>query len=257
MPFTSVEIDVTRDAFLDGRFIALQPQYGYHRSGSDAILLAAAVPAREGCVVDLGAGVGVVGLALAARIPGIHVTLVERNDTMLWCAHQTLKENPHFAQQLTLLKANICAPRSLREDQGLMPAMADHVMANPPYFKAHHTRATRTSARHEARVIEDDDFATWIACAADILRPSGSLTLIQRAEALYETLQVLDKYFGAITIHPLQARMHTPAKRIILRAWKGRRTPAQLMPAIILHEEDSHAYRPSIIAVLRDGAPLL
>ena len=54
-----------------------QPRRG-HRVGHDAILLAAACPARAGeRVVDLGAGVGAAGLALAARVPDTTVTLVE------------------------------------------------------------------------------------------------------------------------------------------------------------------------------------
>ena len=69
--------DVTEDAVLGGRLRLRQPSRG-HRVGHDAILLAAAVPARAGeAVLDLGAGVGAAGLALAARVGGIKLTLVE------------------------------------------------------------------------------------------------------------------------------------------------------------------------------------
>ena len=69
--------DVTEDAVLGGRLRLKQPRRG-HRVGHDAILLAAACPARAGeRVVDLGAGVGAAGLALALRVDGSEVTLVE------------------------------------------------------------------------------------------------------------------------------------------------------------------------------------
>src|SRR5262247_4421812 len=69
--------DVTEDAVLDGRLRLAQPRRG-HRVGHDAILLAAACPARAGeRVVDLGAGVGAAGLALALRVEGTEVVLVE------------------------------------------------------------------------------------------------------------------------------------------------------------------------------------
>ena len=46
--------------------------------GHDAILLAAATGARGGeHAIDLGAGVGAAGLALAARVVDLKVTLVE------------------------------------------------------------------------------------------------------------------------------------------------------------------------------------
>ena len=69
--------DLSEDAVLGGRLRLLQPKRG-HRVGHDAILLAAACPARAGeRAVDLGAGVGAAGLALAARVEGVAVTLVE------------------------------------------------------------------------------------------------------------------------------------------------------------------------------------
>ena len=71
------EPDLTDDAALGGRLRLLQPRRG-HRFGHDAILLAAATPARTGDrIADLGAGVGTAGLALAARVDGARVTLVE------------------------------------------------------------------------------------------------------------------------------------------------------------------------------------
>ena len=58
----------------------LQPAAGY-RAGLDAVLLAAAAPLQPGRVeqvLDVGAGVGVVGLAVARRAADAVVTMVER-----------------------------------------------------------------------------------------------------------------------------------------------------------------------------------
>src|SRR6266568_5268123 len=69
--------ETTLDAALGGRLELRQPRRG-HRFGHDALLLAAATAARPGeHAVDLGAGVGAAGLALAIRVPGLSVTLVE------------------------------------------------------------------------------------------------------------------------------------------------------------------------------------
>ena len=52
----------TDDAFLGGRVQVLQPRKGF-RAGLDAVMLAAAVPARAGDrVCELGAGVGTAGV---------------------------------------------------------------------------------------------------------------------------------------------------------------------------------------------------
>ena len=72
-----MEPALTEDALLGGRVRLLQPPRGY-RVAVDAVLLAAAVDAAAGeRVLDLGAGVGAVGLCLAARVPGCTIIGIE------------------------------------------------------------------------------------------------------------------------------------------------------------------------------------
>ena len=67
----------TEDAFLGGQLRLRQPKSG-HRTGHDAMLLAASTPVRPGDrVVDFGAGIGAAGLAVARRVAGIELALVE------------------------------------------------------------------------------------------------------------------------------------------------------------------------------------
>jgi tRNA1(Val) A37 N6-methylase TrmN6 len=62
------------DSFLDGRVKVWQPESGL-RSGLDAVMLAAAVPARSGqSALELGAGVGTASLCLLKRVPELTVT---------------------------------------------------------------------------------------------------------------------------------------------------------------------------------------
>src|SRR3984893_18325033 len=76
-PMTEPAGEFTEDAFLGGRLRLRQPKSG-HRAGHDAMRLAAATAVRPGDrVVDFGAGVGAAGLALATRISGIRITLIE------------------------------------------------------------------------------------------------------------------------------------------------------------------------------------
>jgi tRNA1(Val) A37 N6-methylase TrmN6 len=76
-PMSELLADITEDAFLGGRLRLRQPRSG-HRSGHDAILLAAATAAHAGDrVVEFGAGVGAAGLALAKRIGDLALVLVE------------------------------------------------------------------------------------------------------------------------------------------------------------------------------------
>src|SRR5262249_60586089 len=91
--FVRMSAEVTEDAVLGGKLRLKQPRSG-HRVGHDAILLAAACPARAGeCAVDLGAGVGAAGLALAHRVGELKVALVEVDATLARLAAQNAQLN--------------------------------------------------------------------------------------------------------------------------------------------------------------------
>src|SRR6185295_6093216 len=91
--FVPMPVDVTADAVLGGRLLLKQPRRG-HRVGHDALLLAAACPARaRERVVDLGAGVGAAGLALALRVDGAEVTLVEVDPDLAALAAENARVN--------------------------------------------------------------------------------------------------------------------------------------------------------------------
>src|SRR3954447_21604703 len=95
-------LDTSEDAFLGGQLRLRQPKSG-HRAGHDAMLLAAATAARAGDrVVDLGAGVGAAGLAVARRVPGIELVLVEIDGTLASLARGNAASNGIGAQVVVL-----------------------------------------------------------------------------------------------------------------------------------------------------------
>ena len=84
---------VSEDVFLGGRLLLRQPARG-HRAGTDAILLAAAAPAEvSGLALDVGAGVGAAGLALAKLRPQIAFGLVENDSFAAALARDNLSLN--------------------------------------------------------------------------------------------------------------------------------------------------------------------
>jgi tRNA1(Val) A37 N6-methylase TrmN6 len=100
--------DFTDDAVLGGRLVLRQPRKG-HRVGHDAILLAAATDARDGHAVELGAGVGAAGLALAQRVAGLSVTLVELDPSLAVLAEHNAARNG-LADRLRVAVLDVAAP---------------------------------------------------------------------------------------------------------------------------------------------------
>src|SRR5271168_5354386 len=84
---------LTEDGWLGGRLMLLQPRRG-HRVGTDAALLVAgAGDARQGRIVDVGAGVGAVGLGLAKSSALTSVDLVEVDPELAGLAESNAARN--------------------------------------------------------------------------------------------------------------------------------------------------------------------
>ncbi|MGB3407264.1 MAG: methyltransferase [Jannaschia sp.] len=236
---------LTRDAFLGGRLLLWQPAGGF-RSGSDAVLLAAAVPAVEGqSVLDLGCGIGAAMYCLAARVPGLSLTGVEIDGAAAVLARRNGSAEVVEADVLSL-------PPELRNRQW------DHVLANPPYFEADAgTPAQDTKREAGLREGAAGDLFRWVEVACRRVAARGTVTLVARTDRLADLLAPMIAALGAVTILPVAARPLAPAKRVIVQGTKGARAPLRLMPPLVLHEDgETGAYRAQADAILRDMAPI-
>jgi tRNA1(Val) A37 N6-methylase TrmN6 len=244
----------TDDAALGGRLTLRQPARG-HRFGHDAILLAASTPAAAGDVaVDLGAGVGAAGLALAQRIAGLTVRLVEIDPGLAELAAGNAARNG-LGERVTAHALDVAAPLAAFAAAGLDPGSADRVMMNPPFHPEDRAQASPDARRRVAHVAPAGSLATWLATAARLLRAGGTLSLIYRADDLGELIDALAPAFGAVASQPVHPKPGAAAIRILLRATKGSAAPSSLLPGLVLNRQDG---RPSAEAeaVLREGAAL-
>jgi tRNA1(Val) A37 N6-methylase TrmN6 len=254
MPAERTAITTTEDAALGGRLRLVQPRHG-HRFGHDAILLAAATPAQSGDhAVDLGAGVGAAGLALAARVAGCSVTLVEIDHATAALAEANAQRNG-LAGRVRIVQLDASATARAYRAGGLNSESAARVLMNPPFNDPARQRSSPDAGRRLAHASRDDMLAAWIGSAARLLRPRGTLTLIWRADGLGEVLNALGRGFGAVTVLPVYPKPDVPANRVLVRATKASRAPLALLPGLVLADRSGRP-TPEADAVLRDGAPL-
>jgi tRNA1(Val) A37 N6-methylase TrmN6 len=226
--------DVTEDAFLGGRLRLRQLKSG-HRAGHDAMLLAAATAARPGDrVADFGAGVGAAGLALAKRVAGIDLVLVEIDATLAALARQNASANAIAADVVVL---DLAAEAGAFAAAGLPPDGVDAVLMNPPFNDVSRHRASPDRAREIAHVATVDTLQSWLHAARRVLRPKGVLTLIWRADGIAEVLAALDRGFGSLELLPVHVDVTQPAIRILVRASKGGRAPTHLHAGLMLNDE--------------------
>ena len=246
--------DVTDDAVLGGRLRLRQPRRG-HRVGHDAILLAAACPARAGeRVVDLGAGVGAAGLALAARIDGVIVTLVEVDPHLAALATENAQLNGLAARVASRARRRDGAGARLRshwagfrfggaclDESAVQRSGAATGVARPSAplgacrlgRRARRLDRNRGAAAAPARNSHHDLARGW-PCR----RPAGARSRLRR---------------GHGAAGPSEAG--EPAIRVLVQATKASRAPLMLLAGLVLNDRSG---RPTAEAesVLREGATL-
>jgi tRNA1Val (adenine37-N6)-methyltransferase len=151
----------TEDALLDGKLRLRQPADGY-RVNVDALLLAAFATGGTlaKLALDLGAGVGAVGLALHHVGAARSVVLVEREPTLVELARENLARSgaPGDAHRMDVTRDRL--PPSLRQ-------RVDLVVCNPPFFPEGSSRRQKHPLTEAART---GALAPFVMTAARALR---------------------------------------------------------------------------------------
>ena len=228
------------DRFLGGRVAVRQSAAGF-RSGLDAVMLAAAVPARAGDhVLELGAGAGAASLCLVVRVAGCCVTAVEIDAALAGLIVENAALNGASVEAVC---ADIFAlPPELKREFA-------HVFCNPPF---HEGQASPDEARDRA-LRDAGRLGGWLELGLKRTVSGGTFTTVIRADRMGEALALLPE--RGVSVLPLWPRAGTPAKRVVIQAVKGARSALTMLPGLVLHEEDGR-YTQAADAVLRDGAAL-
>lgn len=232
---------ITEDRFLGGSVSVRQPEQGF-RSGLDAVMLAAAVPVRAGQdVLELGAGAGTASLCLARRVERVRIKGIEIDPALAELANENAKTND-MADRVAFVAADVFAlPPPLRRP-------FDHVLCNPP-FHGEEGEAPLDAGR--ARALQDKGkLSAWLTAGLKRTVSGGTFTAILRADRLGEALAALPD--RGIAIFPLWPRTGAAAKRVLLQARQGSRTPIEVLHGLVLHEADGK-YTAEADAVLRGG----
>jgi tRNA1(Val) A37 N6-methylase TrmN6 len=223
----------------------------------DAVLLAAAAPVMAGKqerILDSGAGAGVVGLAIARRVPDARVTLVERDGTLLEMARRNAARNG-LSDRVEVVAADIARPMQALPRLAAQAESYDHVVVNPPYNPDDTSTAPPDPLKAGSHTMPAGGLERWAKFAATMARPGGVVTIIHRADALGYVLAALSGRFGGIVIFPLFPRPGEPAKRVIVQGRKGSRAALTILAGLTLHTQHN-SFRPEVEAILRCGAAL-
>ena len=236
------------DTLLGGRVVLRQPRSGY-RAAIDPVLLAAAVPAVAGAVLDVGCGVGSAALCYAARVPGARVTGLEMRADWAELAEANARSNG-LDTRVHIVHGDLLGPPA-----DIRPGSFDAVMANPPYLPEARADMRKPPLDAPATVEGKAKLADWIAFCLSMASAAGGVTMIHRADRLDEILHHLHGNAGGVVVYPLWPRAGESARRVIVQARKGSKAPLRLAAGLVLHGKEG-GYSEAAESVLRDGAAL-
>jgi tRNA1(Val) A37 N6-methylase TrmN6 len=183
-------------------------------------------------LVDIGAA----GLAVAKRVAGIELVLVEIDEVLAELARGNAASNAIPADVIVL---DVTSAADTFTASGLSPDSVDVVLMNPPFNDPVRHRISPDKGREIAHVATAATLGTWIHAARRILKSGGVLTLIWRADGLAEVLAALDRGFGNLAILPVHGDTKKPAIRVLVRAIKGGKAPTQVHAGLMLNSESA------------------
>jgi tRNA1Val (adenine37-N6)-methyltransferase len=223
----------TVDSIRRGELLLEQPRSGY-RFSVDPVLLAdfveRALPAPPGCLVDLGAGVGVVGLLLARRWPSTRVLLVELQPELAFLADGNVRRNG--LQERVEVRC-----LDLREAARWRDFGGELAVCNPPFYKVGSGRSSPSPqvslAKHELCCSAGE----LVHAAVAGLKPGGALALVHAAEREVELGDELRR--AGLALHTLRRVCPLPGReptRVLLLGVPGAAAGPRELPALHLEE---------------------
>ncbi len=240
------------DKFLDGKITIEQLKDG-GRSGSDTILLSAAVPAKSGAtVLEIGTGNATASIALAYLVRDIEIIAIDNDDTNVSLARRNVQLND-MNNQITIRNLDILDTK-IRSHliSSKKNILFDHIFMNPPYFDSQKNIIPTSHHNKIAKTFSVNDLPKWIDVANNLLKHNGTLTIINRIENLLSIINSLGNH-GSINILPLTSKRGKDADRIIVQLTKGSKSKARLLYPLIMHDENGH-YTDTVEKILRGNS---
>ncbi len=229
---------LTQDAIFAGRLRLWQPARGAgYRFNLDPILLAGfARPAPH--VLELGAGCGVLGLALLYLGKAERLTAVEIHPEMAELVRRNARENG-LDGRVTILTGDL---------RRLELPVADHVVFNPPYFRAGAGRGAPNDGRDMARHERHGGLGDFVSRARVSLGPSGFASAIVPTERSAELLAAWGATGGVVSRRRnVCSRAGDAPRHLLFEGVTGRATLVD-EPELVVHRDGVRDFTDEVAA---------
>ncbi len=226
----TTESSETCDAILGEALRIIQPRHGY-RFSVDSILLARFVSVRgRDRVLELGAGTGVISLAIAALRRPREIVALEIQPELVAMIRRNAELN---SASIRAIAADLRKPAEAK----LARESFDVVLANPPYRAARTGRVSPHQGRRTARSESSATLADFVAAASRYTRRGGKAAFVFAADRSAELISTLREH----RLEPKRIRfVHpyagAPATTLLIEARKHGGIEAAVEAPLILFE---------------------
>jgi tRNA1Val (adenine37-N6)-methyltransferase len=221
----------TCDAILGGTVRIIQPRKGY-RFSVDSILLARFAQIRKSDrVLELGAGTGVIAIAIAALHQPREIVAVEIQPELTALIRRNAELN-----RIETIRAVAGDLRKLPEAEVARESF-DVVIANPPYRASNTGRISPDPARRVARSEASATLEDFVAAASRCARRGARAAFVFAADRTAELITTLREH----RLEPKRIRfVHSyndaPATTVLVEARKHGGVEAAILPPLILFD---------------------
>jgi len=221
----------TLDAILGGAIRLAQPRRGY-RFSIEAILLARfATTKPRDRVLELGAGCGIVSIAIARLCAVEQIAALEIQPAMAAIAERNAALNG-----LSNLRV-ICADLRGARIPGLAPASFDLVVANPPFHAIRAGRDSPDVSRRIARGEQAASIADFARAARRYVRNGGRVAMVFAASRSAELIATMrSNRLEPKRIRFVHPRAELAAAAVLIEARAGGGAEVIVEPPLILHD---------------------
>lgn len=233
------------DALLDGALLLEQAVEGYRFNVDSALLCAFSNTNVGRDILDVGAGVGVIGLGLATLDAEREVTLVERQASLAALARANILRNE-------LQHRTRVVEEDIREMKGRTKHFDGAVM-NPPYFQPGAGEQSPNSERALGRHQRFGDLHALVAATSRHVHSWAPVCVVYPAAG---TGAVLDAFVTvgrrATVVQPIAAFEGGVTKLVIVAARQSRAFEMELLAPLVLYDAQRQ-YTPETAEILRTG----
>ncbi|MEE3295482.1 MAG: methyltransferase [Pseudomonadota bacterium] len=244
--------EITKNKFLGGRLKVFQQKHGF-RAGHDSVILASAIPAKEGekCL-ELGIGCGVVSLCLSQRVKNLKIVGIENNAEVLNLTRRNISMND-MDTNITVIKGNL--DRGIEDFPELKRQTFDHVFSNPPYYIENEIVFPLDDSKKNAYTGNKDTLKVWLKIALTFVKSRGSVTFINHIKNFPEMLNIFTTTMGDVKITPIFSNREKPASRVIISGTRDSKKPIKLNNGLVLNNQDGKTPK-EVDNILRNGTAL-